>query len=647
MHEAEVRRRRASRRGRDDRGVAERAARTARATRSALTVSVRRYAVRLALSVAPGYVLTVFLASPSIPVQMKIAAALVLAVAIVRPAYGLVVVAAIAPLGDMITPLLQMPAPARAESLVVAFIGGWLASPPFGPAHDRRSVPDNVANAMFVFACVVVASLAATALQLRQVNPPYFHATWTTLADSYLWTGDVIGAHAAGNLLEGIALVAAASEIVIRDPTYRIKLSVALVASAAAVSIGSGLLAMGIAPFTTLSRVQADGLSRYSAAMHDLNAAASSYLLMIGVTIGLAASVRRLRAVWLMAVVAMLGGLVLTGSRAAVVAGAVVICGIGLVWVVRSTSQTSKAIVAAVLAAILLGAVVLTVTRSSQSSLAMRGGFTRASLRMIAARPLTGIGVGRYYRMSMLALPPSLAWVYGQENAHDYFLQTAAELGAFGAAAFLWLMAAVLAPPLSSMWRSDARCSTAAFAAAAAAYLLTAVSGHPFLVAEAAIPFWIVLGILAGERPAPAAHSALARIAAIAIGCVLLLSAPFRPGEPRMRLAPEQEGLGPLHTDARGITFREASDYASLFVEPNVRAVELSMRTGVEGQGSGAVRVGVVVRGAFQRDVLVGPDWSTLLVELPGAEPLMPRQRINLLAAAKVDVAQLKIIAAQ
>jgi O-antigen ligase len=599
------------------------------------------------LAVVPSYALIVFLASPSIPVPMKIAVGLLLALTIVRPGYGLVFVAAIVPLGDILGPLLQMPPPARAESLIVAFIAGWLASPNAGGTYDRPCVPDNVANAMFVFACVVLASIAATALQVRQANSPYFHAIWTAVANSYLWTDDAIGAHAAGSLLEGIALIAAASEIVIRDSRYRFRVPIVLVASAVVASVASGLLAIGVAPFATLNRVQADGLPRYSAAMSDLNAAGSSYLLTIGLTFGIAASVRRLRMIWLLPLIAIIGGVLLTRSRTAVVAGVVVLCGIGLVWMVRSTSGTSKAIAAAVLAAVLVGAVALTLTRSSQSSLAMRGGFTRASLTMIAARPVLGIGIGRYYRMSMLALPPPLAWSYGQENAHDYFLQIAAELGIVGAAAFLWMMTAVLVPPLRSMWRNEARWSMTAFTVAAVAYLLTAVGGHPFLVAEAAIPFWIVLGILAGEQRTSTAQTALPRTVAIAIGCVLLVAAPFHPGEPRLHLPPEQEGFGPVQTDERGVAFREASDYASLFVEPNVRAVELSMRSAVREKGSGSVPVGVVVRGAFQREVRIGPEWSTLLVELPGAEPLMPRQRINLLLPAKVDVAQLRIIAAQ
>ena len=46
--------------------------------------------------------------------------------------------------------------------------------------------------------------------------------------------------------------------------------------------------------------------------------------------------------------------------------------------------------------------------------------FIATSLRMIAARPLFGVGEGQYYRSSPLFLSPQLAWTYGVENAHNY-----------------------------------------------------------------------------------------------------------------------------------------------------------------------------------------------------------------------------------
>src|SRR5205823_12524644 len=59
----------------------------------------------------------------------------------------------------------------------------------------------------------------------------------------------------------------------------------------------------------------------------------------------------------------------------------------------------------------------------------MRRDFAMASARLIAARPVFGVGIGQYYPLSGLVLSPWLATVYGNENAHNYFLQISAELG--------------------------------------------------------------------------------------------------------------------------------------------------------------------------------------------------------------------------
>ena len=216
-----------------------------------------------------------------------------------------------------------------------------------------------------------------------------------------------------------------------------------LIGSAVAVSVASGLLAMGVAPASTISRVVAVGLPRYSAAMMDVNAAGSYYVLLLGVTLGVAAMLTR-RGACLIAFIAIVSGLALTGSRAAVLAAAIVACAGGAIWIVRSASAMVRVVVAVVLAAILVATVGLAANRAGQSSLEMRGGFTRASMRMIEARPILGVGAGRYYRLSRLVLPPSLAWFYGQENAHDYFLQITAELGIAGVFVFVWLIAAIL-----------------------------------------------------------------------------------------------------------------------------------------------------------------------------------------------------------
>jgi O-antigen ligase len=613
-----------------------------------LSATASSRAASLACALVPVYTLAMFIASPVNSVAMKVAAALVLATSIFLPAIGLMLVAALVPLGDVLIPIVQTPSPTRAETLVVSFIAGWLISRVLARHADRPVVSASVAAAMWIFGALLLASVTTTAWHLYQANPQQLRVAWAALSQSYLWTDDVIGAHTAMSLIEGLVLILAVNDIIRGEPKHRSWVVLTLIGSAVAASVASGLLAIGVAPAATISRVAAVGLPRYSAAMMDVNAAGSYYVLLLGVTLGAATMATRRRPVYLIAVIAIFGGLALTGSRAAVLAAAIVTCAAGVIWIVRSASGMARTVMAVALTAILVAAVGLATNRASQSSLEMRGGFTRASVRMIEARPIFGVGAGRYYRLSRLVLPPSLAWFYGQENAHDYLLQLAAELGVVGLLVFVSLIAAILIQPAKYLADRREQRSAAGFAAGAAAYTLTAVSGHPFLVPEAAIPFWIVLGVLASQG-AGVRGEAWARGAwPIAIAAVILLTVPFRPGEPRLRVPPGEDGFGPWQTDERGREFREAHDYASLFVEQNVRAIEIPMKLGVGVQaGSAGSLVEVVVPGAFQREVRVGPEWSTLFVDLPGAEPLMMRQRINLSVPSNIDVGRVKIVAAQ
>jgi O-antigen ligase len=605
--------------------------------------------VSLALALAPGYAVSLLIASPSIAAPMKVAAILVFVASIVRPAVGLILIAAIVPLGDVMMPLLQTPSPTRAETLVLSFIAGWLISRALSARPSNHgTVAPGVAGAMWIFGALLVASVATTVLHLYHANAPQLRLVWASLSQSYLWTDDSIGVHTAVSLVEGIALVLAVSDIVRRDPNYKSWIVFSLIGSAVAVSLASGLLAFGVAPASTISRVAAIGLPRYSAAMVDVNAAGSYYVLLLGVALGAAAMASRRRLVFLIPLIAILCGLALTGSRAAVLAAAIATCAAGAIWIVRSASGIARIVIAVLLAAVLVTAVALATNRAGQSSLEMRGGFTRASMRMIEARPIFGVGAGRYYRLSRLVLPPSLAWFYGQENAHDYFLQITAELGVAGVLVFVWLIAAILVQPLRCFTQNRGEWSAAAFAAGAFAYILTAVSGHPFLVPEAAVPLWIVFGVFAGLRAGPTNPAWTWRVWPIAISAAILLTVPFRPGEPRLRVPPGEDGFGAWQTDERGREFRETDGYASLFVEQNVRAIEIPMKVGTGGQaGSAGSLVEVVVPGAFQREVRVGPDWSTLFIDLPGAEPLILRQRINLSVSSKIDVGQVRIVAAQ
>ena len=76
-------------------------------------------------------------------------------------------------------------------------------------------------------------------------------------------------------------------------------------------------------------------------------------------------------------------------------------------------------------------------------------------------------------------------------------MQTWAELGLIGLLAFLWWLGRALGAGWIRVRREG--WSGPAFAAVCGCgvYLLTCVTGHPFLVVEVAVPFWAALGATA------------------------------------------------------------------------------------------------------------------------------------------------------
>jgi hypothetical protein len=125
----------------------------------------------------------------------------------------------------------------------------------------------------------------------------------------------------------------------------------------------------------------------------------------------------------------------------------------------------------------------------------------QAGVAMIEAKPLGGIGIGRFYRdLSRYASDPDrLARI--QENAHNYPLQLAAECGLPALTAWIALIVQVT-------WRGHrgARLAgsrrlavlVAAGAGGTVAILATCLTGHPLLLREGQMAFWIVLAIAAG-----------------------------------------------------------------------------------------------------------------------------------------------------
>ena len=136
-----------------------------------------------AVALVPAFIIASFLANGSVPVAIRLEALAVLLVTLERPALGLALVALLAPLGDVVVPFLGAPPARHAETLAVAFLAGWLSFLA-GEDDSRPRLPSNLVNAMWVFGGVLVASVAATAIQLQRENPVALQNTLAVLTRS-------------------------------------------------------------------------------------------------------------------------------------------------------------------------------------------------------------------------------------------------------------------------------------------------------------------------------------------------------------------------------------------------------------------------------------------------------------------------------
>lgn len=172
-----------------------------------------------------------------------------------------------------------------------------------------------------------------------------------------------------------------------------------------------------------------------------------------------------------------------------------------------------------------------------------------ASTRAVAAYPMAGIGpgllcrsLGNFYRAGDTNWRPMF------ENAHDYFLQLAAETGIFGLLGFLLLIGTTLRPVFEDGSSQNRR--SRLLVAGALAYLATLLTGHALLLSCQTILFWGFLGALSAPYEI-ASSSRLARRAAwlaiplfLAAGWIDQVPNECRPGHPRVSTVTSTLDLG-------------------------------------------------------------------------------------------------------
>lgn len=213
---------------------------------------------------------------------------------------------------------------------------------------------------------------------------------------------------------------------------------------------------------------------------------------------------------------------------------------------------------------------------SSLAAADIRLQMAMAGARMIATHPAYGIGLGEFYQRSGEFITWNLYFAFPvalHENAHNNFVQVAAELGLLGGIPFVWLIGAgLLVASRGARGRDQAGDpSRLLLFAGIAAFVITWLAGHPLLIPEPAYAFWIVFGAAVGAaddgRPNPGRAVSRRIVALLAAAIVIASPLHARAVMDDAELEHVGFGLSPVWLlSPDGIRYRAAQGHGTVFV---------------------------------------------------------------------------------
>lgn len=567
------------------------------------------------------------------PLAAKLAPVVIGAVALWRLPVALMLLAILAPLAGLFELLVDLPfqSPRLYEQLVIAVILAALA-------RGLMFTTSRVAMPGLAFAAVALTSALVTipAWLLMYNVDPTLESIRSALVngDLFALTPSWQPGHAALLIVIGV-LLALVTEQTIRDkPDTGTQI------------IGGLMLGGSVAALTNLSHVlelaatrdalHASGVMEVFASARlntqfDINAAGSMFAMLI--LAGVSALQRPGWIRWLIGVgliTMAAGGLWLSGSRTAMAATLVVTIAALVLIVFRARPEHRRRMAMVLAGVIVAGAAAVAAYPASRnfavsSSIDSRLILYKTAVRMWRDSPVTGVGVGTFFTRSSdygsAEVDKILVRGQTRENAHNYFLQVLAELGVVGVVLYVGLLAAVLwAGVRASVW----------LAAGVTVFLATSLTGHPQLLANAALPFWIVLGCLAGATPSPSRRIVATQggLCGVLVVC-LIVTAQFRAGRTRDFIALEHGGLGVSlwQTSEDGYRYRIGDDRSAVFV-PTGHTMMMPVRLAPGGPASATVDVrvdGVVVN----RLVLRSDEWTQLSLSIRNARRRFVELRLS------------------
>lgn len=611
-----------------------------------------------------------------VPLVLKLGVGAVGCLAFVRPAEALLVVAGLTPLARMFgTRILTEAYPARVtEAIVLAFLAGWLLR---GLRLDRAApMPATIRTPTLLLGVTVAASCMVhlTVLQVWKDYPWEFVKFFAEyLATAYLtalildlrpWAGILSGYGfivSAAIVLEGLALLLAVVALTRDDSTLVRRLAHIVVAGAV------GAAALSIVQVATTAVASGDMAGslpqllnqRWAVFVTKVNTAGSYFVLVLPIALWLAASARPgiRRFTWVGASLIIGLGLWLSGSRTVLLLVLLMLLA-GGVWLARArvplTVIRRPLGIALILVFVGVGATLgYRILESSGSamleSLRFRWLFLETTLRMLATRPMLGIGVGNflfaseYFGSEELLTLISKTMGTPRENPHNQFLLVVAELGLIGLFLFVWLLMA----PLKRLWRStdtQARWSgllDRAVGVGLLACLVTLLANHSLVYAEVAYTFWMVVGLGAAlawsPRPSGPAlepdRSFLPSRSILVVATLLIVvgSVPLRARQERTAIDLSRISYGFYNWELEGAEHRVrwTTRRARFFVRPTVRRVRIPLRA-LLPQPGWSFTVEISRNGRLVDQVRLENDrWHEVSLEMPLRES--PRyERVDL-----------------
>ncbi len=588
-------------------------------------------ALRVLAGTALAWWVAVAAQAPEVPFTALAAAGVIAALTVWRPSLGLVATIAVTPAGALLAP-----APARGAELFAAAFGAvWLLS--LWHPLSRQPWPRTLVIPAALYAMAIAGSWvglvvsSAAGVPATALVPFLFHAI---PSDHLVFSSPEPETWVLLQATTGIGLFLAAAGLTRDDPGLVRRLAWTCVAAAAGLAVAT-LIAIArewaAAGYATAFLARYATGERFALHIADLNAAGSWYALVAITATGIAilSTAHRVTAIASLAVIGI--AIWFTGSRSAYLAvtvGALVMA-IGQ----RRWPPTPKQVAAVVglLAAVLLAGTIASDWRggdkgSTARSAQLRSQFLATSARMFASAPLSGVGVGRYFDRSPEFMSEELRTLYGNENAHNYFVQQFAELGVAGGALFVWLVVIVVRRGWKAARQSGPE--HLGLYAGVVGYLTTCVTGHPLLVPEAALPFWIAAGTVAGAGVGPVAgrHRLPAWIAAAAVaaGVISAAAAYARgPSEP-----PREYGFHQPVTDD-GTTYRPMVRHAVTYVPNETGFLHLQVRAPQERQAGRPLVLETSVAGrVVDRREVPSDRWFTYDIPVRQAASV-PFQRVD------------------